>query len=71
MVSVLASFRGLCGHSSCRLLMVTPAFRRNPEVALREHLSLACEGGHIREVFDRSYSPHPLGDIVYNSEVDV
>jgi hypothetical protein len=44
-----------------RIWRVT-ALRRNPEVAARDHLSLACTSGLVREVNDRSHPPYSPSD---------
>jgi hypothetical protein len=48
-----------------------PTFCQNPEAASWEHLSLACAGGHLREVYDQLCPPLSPGDRGYRSEVDL
>jgi hypothetical protein len=71
MVSVLSIPGGLCGYYSCRWVMESPHSSSEPEVASREHLSLACVGGHIRYVHGRLYPLYSPGDRGCCPEVDV
>jgi hypothetical protein len=48
-----------------------PTFHWSPEDASWELILLACACYHLREAYDRSYSPHPSHGQGYHTKVDV